>query len=155
MTASPKACGITWETDAGAARAPAPGQCCAGALRRCLAGRARRLARSPCGNAAAPAGLATAGARRPGPPGRDAIARYRQVYEHNLQVVFGAVADVLNERTEKQDRHLRAELAALREDLETLIAQGALHRQSRGERIGCRRPPGVGVNRRRAFSVQQ
>ena len=64
---------------------------------------------------------------------RDALARrgetqsprYRQVYEHNLQVVFGAVADVLNERTEKQDRHLRAELAALREDLETLIAQGA------------------------------
>ncbi|MDH4039801.1 MAG: DUF6279 family lipoprotein [Gammaproteobacteria bacterium] len=50
--------------------------------------------------------------------------RYQQVFEHNLVVIFGAVADVLNSRTEKQGRHLRAELAGLREDLETLIAQG-------------------------------
>ena len=51
--------------------------------------------------------------------------RYQQVYKHNLDVVFAAVADVLDERTEQQDRHLREELAMLREDLQTLIAQGA------------------------------
>lgn len=64
---------------------------------------------------------------------RDAIARreetvsprYQEIFEHNLEVIFTSVADVLNSRTEKQDRHLRAELASLREDLETLIAQGA------------------------------
>ena len=71
------------------------------------------------------------------PPGwqeqvREAVAsrgetiseRYREVYEHNMQVIFGAVADVLDSRSEKQDRHLRGELAGLREDLQTLIAQG-------------------------------
>jgi hypothetical protein len=51
--------------------------------------------------------------------------RYREVYEHNMAVIFGAVADVLDSRSEKQDRHLRRELAGLREDLQTLIAQGA------------------------------
>jgi hypothetical protein len=50
--------------------------------------------------------------------------RYQQVYEHNLEVILGAVADVLNSRTDKQDRHLRQKLAGLREDLQTLIAQG-------------------------------
>jgi hypothetical protein len=49
---------------------------------------------------------------------------YLQVYEHNLDVIFAAVADVLNSRSESQDRHLRAELADLRDDLQTLIAQG-------------------------------
>ena len=63
---------------------------------------------------------------------RDAIAqrgettspRYLEIYEHNLGVIVAAVADVLNGRTEKQDRHLRSQLAGLREDLQTLIAQG-------------------------------
>ncbi|HEY9147951.1 MAG TPA: DUF6279 family lipoprotein [Gammaproteobacteria bacterium] len=50
--------------------------------------------------------------------------RYQQVYQHNLAAVFAAVAGVLNSRTERQDRYLREELAGLREDLETLIAQG-------------------------------
>ena len=50
--------------------------------------------------------------------------RYQQVYDHNLEVIFEAVADVLNSRTPKQDRRLRAELVSLREDLRTLIAQG-------------------------------
>ena len=50
--------------------------------------------------------------------------RYQQVYDHNLEVIFEAVADVLNSRTPKQDRRLRAELASLQEDLQTLIAQG-------------------------------
>jgi Family of unknown function (DUF6279) len=59
---------------------------------------------------------------------RDAIARrdetvsqrYRDTYEHNLQVIFSTLADVLNSRTEKQDTHLRRELDDLRDDLETL-----------------------------------
>ena len=50
--------------------------------------------------------------------------RYQQVYQHNLDALFAAVASVLNSRTERQDRYLREELAGLREDLETLIAQG-------------------------------
>jgi hypothetical protein len=51
--------------------------------------------------------------------------RYQEVYQHNLDVIFAAVADVLNTRSQKQDRRLRSELAQLREDLQTLIAQGA------------------------------
>ena len=50
--------------------------------------------------------------------------RYQQIYQHNLDVVFSAVAGVLNSRSERQDRYLREELAGLREDLQTLIAQG-------------------------------
>jgi hypothetical protein len=64
---------------------------------------------------------------------REAIARrnetvsrqYQQTFEHNLKVILNAVADVLNDRTGKQDKHLRGELRNLREDLETLIAQGS------------------------------
>lgn len=56
--------------------------------------------------------------------GETTSPRYLEIYEHNLGVTIAAVADVLNERTEKQDRHLRAQLANLRDDLQTLIAQG-------------------------------
>jgi hypothetical protein len=49
---------------------------------------------------------------------------YVQLYEHNLQVIYAALADVLNSRSEKQDRRLRNRLADLRRDLETLIDQG-------------------------------
>ncbi len=56
--------------------------------------------------------------------GETVSERYREVYEHNLQVIFAAVADVLNSSTEKQSRHLREELAMLRADLQTLVAQG-------------------------------
>ena len=56
--------------------------------------------------------------------GETVSPRYQEVFEHNLNVVLEAVAEVLNTRTEKQDRHLRRELANLREDLQTLIAQG-------------------------------
>ena len=63
---------------------------------------------------------------------RDAVANrsdtlseeYVQLYEHNLQVIYAALAEVLNSRTEKQDRRLRNRLDDLRKDLETLIAQG-------------------------------
>lgn len=49
---------------------------------------------------------------------------YVAVYDHNAQVIFEAVARVLNTRTEKQDRKLRGKLTGFRGDLETLIAQG-------------------------------
>ena len=63
---------------------------------------------------------------------RDAVAargdtvseRYQEVFQHNLEVVFSSVADLLNSRSEKQDRRLRGELADLREDLQVLIAEG-------------------------------
>ena len=48
---------------------------------------------------------------------------YRAVFEHNLEVICAAVAGVLDSRSEKQDRRLRAELRDLREDLQTLIAE--------------------------------
>lgn len=56
--------------------------------------------------------------------GESVSPRYQEVYQHNLDAVFAAVAGVLNSRSERQDRYLREELAGLREDLETLIAQG-------------------------------
>lgn len=49
---------------------------------------------------------------------------YQQIFDHNLEVIFGAVAEVLNSRTETQDRRLRKKLGGLRDDLQTLIAQG-------------------------------
>ncbi len=63
---------------------------------------------------------------------RDAVAArpqtvsrdYQQVYDHNAQVLYAALADLLNSRTERQDRHLRDKLYDLRADLETLVAQG-------------------------------
>lgn len=63
---------------------------------------------------------------------RDAVAArpqtvsrdYQQVYDHNAQVLYTALADLLNSRTERQDRHLRDRLYDLRADLETLVAQG-------------------------------
>jgi len=63
---------------------------------------------------------------------RDAVAArpqnvsqgYRHIYEHNAEVLYGALADLLNSRSEKQDKYLRKKLAGLRGDLETLVAQG-------------------------------
>jgi DNA-dependent RNA polymerase auxiliary subunit epsilon len=48
---------------------------------------------------------------------------YLETFDHNLQVVFAAVADVLNSRTPRQDKHLRGRLADLREELESLLVQ--------------------------------
>ena len=47
---------------------------------------------------------------------------YLASYEHNVGVVQQSVADVLNSRTDKQDRRLRKKLKNLREDLESLAA---------------------------------
>ena len=49
---------------------------------------------------------------------------YVEVYDHNLQVIYAALARVLDSRNEKQDRRLRNRLSDLRNDLETLILQG-------------------------------
>ena len=49
---------------------------------------------------------------------------YRQTYEHNIGVIYDAVADVLNSRSTRQDERLRRELNKYREAIETLIAQG-------------------------------
>lgn len=50
-------------------------------------------------------------------------AEYQAIYEHNAQVLYAALAQVLNSRSEKQDRRLRGKLDDLREDLEELIGQ--------------------------------
>ena len=50
--------------------------------------------------------------------------QYTATYEHNLEVIFSAIAAVLDSRSEKQDQRLRAELRDLRDDLQTLIDQG-------------------------------
>ncbi|MCB1733029.1 MAG: hypothetical protein KDI21_21335, partial [Halieaceae bacterium] len=51
-------------------------------------------------------------------------AQYIATYEHNLGVIFSAIAAVLDSRSERQDRRLRGELRDLREDLQSLIDQG-------------------------------
>lgn len=63
---------------------------------------------------------------------RDAVAarndnvspEYQRIFEHNLGVINTMAAQLLNSRTGKQDRHVRNKIADLRQDLETLIAQG-------------------------------
>jgi hypothetical protein len=49
---------------------------------------------------------------------------YEKVYENNMGVMYDLVAQLLNGRNERQDKHLRARLQDMRNDLETLIAQG-------------------------------
>lgn len=48
---------------------------------------------------------------------------YLAVYQHNTAVVYQAIADLLNSRTEKQDQRLRRKLTDLRQDIEGLITQ--------------------------------
>ena len=49
---------------------------------------------------------------------------YQRIYEHNMDAIYQLAAQVLNARSERQSRHVRGKLADVREDLETLIAQG-------------------------------
>lgn len=51
--------------------------------------------------------------------------QYRKTSAHNLAVIEGAIATVVNSRSDKQDRRLRKKLKNLRQDLEALIAQGS------------------------------
>jgi hypothetical protein len=63
---------------------------------------------------------------------RDAVAArrlqldpdYSRIYQHNMDVIFDLIAQLLNSRTERQDKYLREQLSELRTDLETLIAEG-------------------------------
>ncbi|CAN0596211.1 unnamed protein product [Ectocarpus sp. 12 AP-2014] len=45
------------------------------------------------------------------------------IYEHNTQTVQAVIAEVVNSRSEKQDRRLRRKLNGLREDLVLLVSQ--------------------------------
>lgn len=50
-------------------------------------------------------------------------AEYLEVFEHNSQMIFKALAQVANTRSDKQDRRLRKKLEDFREDIESLIAK--------------------------------
>ena len=62
---------------------------------------------------------------------RDAIARrdelqspeYRSINKHNQDIIYAALADVLNTRTEKQSARLQREIDGIRRDLLALIKQ--------------------------------
>ena len=74
---------------------------------------------------------------------RDAVAardsryarEHRALYDHNLAVIHGAIAELLNSRNERQDRHLRRELHNLRRDLATLAGCDP---RAQGEPARCR-----------------
>lgn len=55
---------------------------------------------------------------------KDASPEYQRIYDHNLAAIYSVIAQVLDVRSENQDRYLRDRLAALREDLQGLIAEG-------------------------------
>ena len=48
---------------------------------------------------------------------------YRSAYAHNAVIINGTIADVLNLRSEKQNRRLQSEIDSLRRDLHHLIEQ--------------------------------
>ena len=50
---------------------------------------------------------------------------YQQVFEHNVNQIQETMVAILNSRSDKQDRRLRKKIDNLREDLQTLIEQGA------------------------------
>ena len=49
---------------------------------------------------------------------------YKAANLHNQQVIYAALADLIEARTQKQDERLRDEIADFRRDLNKLIAQG-------------------------------
>lgn len=49
--------------------------------------------------------------------------QYAAIFAHNSQVIYSAVAQLINSRSDKQDRRLRKKLGNFREDIEQLIAQ--------------------------------
>ena len=52
------------------------------------------------------------------------LPEHRRIYEHNMGVIYDVLAQLLNDRSDRQDSHLRHKLSDLRKELETLIAQG-------------------------------
>ncbi|GAB3283259.1 DUF6279 family lipoprotein [Parahaliea aestuarii] len=53
-----------------------------------------------------------------------ASPEYRRMYEHNISVIQRAVVEVVNSRSERQDRHLRNKVTGLREDFLALSRDG-------------------------------
>jgi len=49
---------------------------------------------------------------------------HRRIYEHNMGVIYDVLAQLLNDRSDRQDRHLRDKLSELQKEIESLIAQG-------------------------------
>jgi hypothetical protein len=49
---------------------------------------------------------------------------YKAANLHNMQLIYSALADVIEARTEKQDKRIRREIAGFRRDINTLIEQG-------------------------------
>jgi hypothetical protein len=49
---------------------------------------------------------------------------HRRIYEHNMGVIYDVLAQLLNDRSDLQNRHLRHKLSELQKEIETLIAQG-------------------------------
>jgi hypothetical protein len=49
---------------------------------------------------------------------------HRRIYEHNMGVIYDVLAQLLNDRSDLQDRHLRDKLSELQKEIESLIAQG-------------------------------
>ncbi|MFA9421544.1 MAG: hypothetical protein ACERLB_15445, partial [Gammaproteobacteria bacterium] len=48
---------------------------------------------------------------------------YKAANLHNQEVIYAALADVIEARTQKQDKRLRDEIADFRRDINKLIAQ--------------------------------
>ena len=65
---------------------------------------------------------------------------YQRIYEHNMDAIYQLAAQVLNARSERQSRHLRGKLADVREDLETLIAQGKTDTAAQSDEPSNNRP---------------
>ena len=52
----------------------------------------------------------------------DPVSRsYRETNVHNLDVIYHLIAEVLNTRSEKQDKRIRRQLSKYRTDIETLM----------------------------------
>lgn len=63
----------------------------------------------------------------------DSSEAYRQMYSHNLVVVREALRELVNGRSERQDRHLRRRLENLREDFLALSREGREGREGKAE----------------------
>jgi hypothetical protein len=65
---------------------------------------------------------------------------YQRVYEHNMDAIYELIAQVLNARSERQSRYLNDKLNDIRQDLETLIAQGKTDTAAQSDEPSNNRP---------------
>ncbi len=49
---------------------------------------------------------------------------HQRIYAHNMGIIYETLAQLLNGRSDQQDRHLRDKLSELKKDIAALIAQG-------------------------------